>query len=216
MTTSLSGNRGPAGNKIPKGYETGQLQQFTPDQLDLFKSLFSQVGPQSQLAGLARGDQSAFGPMEQQAARQFQEFQGQLGSRFSNTGAGAMSSRRGSGFQNAATQGAQDFAMQLAEKRQGLQRQALMDLMGISSSLLEHRPYEQFLIKQQPKQRPGWAQMLGGALPAIGAGVGAFGGPLGMALGGAAGNLLGSAFSGRESQAPDWSSMASLPSKWGT
>lgn len=216
MSMSLSGSRGPAGNKIPKGYEAGRLQQYDTNQMDLYQRLFGNVGPQSQLAGLARGDEAAFAPMEQQAMRDFQGFSGQLGSRFSELAPGAMGARKGSGFQNAATQGAQDFAMQLSGQRQALQRQALQDMMGISSTLLGQRPYEQFLIKQQPKERPGWAQALGGALPAIGAGVGAFGGPLGMAIGGAAGNLLGSAFSGRESQSPDWSSMSGLSTKWGT
>jgi hypothetical protein len=42
-----------AGDKIPSGYKAGALQQFTPDQLNLFKSLFSHAAPDSYLSRLA-------------------------------------------------------------------------------------------------------------------------------------------------------------------
>jgi hypothetical protein len=145
--SSLSGSRGAAGNKIPKGYSAGRLQQYTPEQLSLYQSLFPYVSPGSSLAQQAAGSDQGFAPYEQYAQRQFQEFSGQNASRFSGLGMGA---RRGSGFQNLQTQGAQDFASQLAMQRQGLQRQALMDLMGISHTLLSERPTEQFLTKNEP------------------------------------------------------------------
>jgi|ERR1700755_16674 len=163
---SMGMSRGPTGNglgspaggnKIPKGYNHGQLQQYTPEQMQLFQSLFSQVSPDSYLSKLAGGDQSTFQQMEAPAMRQFQELQGENASRFSGLGMGA---RRGSGFQNFQNQATSDFAQDLASKRQGLQRQALMDMMGISESLLNQRPYEQFLT-QKPK--PFWQQLLLGA-----------------------------------------------------
>ena len=96
--SSMTGSMGyGGGNKIPKGYEQGTLQQFTPEQMNLFKSMFGQVGPDSFLGKLAGGDQSMFEQMEAPAMRQFQGLQGQLASRFSGMG---MGSRRGSGFQN--------------------------------------------------------------------------------------------------------------------
>ena len=153
-----------AGNKLPKGFAAGQLQQYTPDQMNLFKSLFSHVSPGSQLSQLASGDESGFAPLEQRAMRDFQTFQGGLASRFSGMGLGG---RHGSGFQNMATQGAQDFASQLAEQRQGLQRQALMDLMGISSSLLGQRPYDQFIYQKQ-KKPSFWESLLGQVSPYAG------------------------------------------------
>ena len=161
----MSFPRGPAGNSIPKGYKAGQLQQFTPDQLNLFQQLFSHVSPGSQLSQLAGGSEEAFAPQEQLAQRGFQEFQGQLGSRFSagGGGPGAMSARRSSGFQNAGTQGAQDFALQLKAQRQDLQRQALLDLFGLSESLLGQRPYEQFLVQKQQKKPSFLSQLFGGA-----------------------------------------------------
>lgn len=158
---------GAAGNIIPKGYKTGQLQQFTPEQMNLFKQSFAFADPSSQLYKQAMGSEEGFAPMEQRAMRDFQQFQGGLASRFSGLGLGG---RHGSGFQNLATQGAQDFASSLAEKRQGLQRQALMDLMGISQNLLGQRPYEQFMIEKTHK--PKWWEVF---LQGLGENSGAFG-----------------------------------------
>jgi hypothetical protein len=148
-----AGSRGAAGNKIPKGYSAGRLQQFTPEQQSLYQSLFPYVSPGSQLAQQAQGNDAGFAPHEDYANRQFQEFSGQNASRFSGLGMGA---RRGSGFQNQQTQGAQDFASLLARQRQGLQRQALQDLMGISGQILGQRPQENFLVK---KDLPFWQQL---------------------------------------------------------
>jgi len=190
MATSL-GSRGPAGNKIPKGYSAGRLQQYTPEAMSLYQSLFPYVSPGSKLAQQAAGSDEGFAPYEDYAQRQFQEATGQLASRFSGMGMGA---RRGSGFQNLATQGAQDFASQLAMQRQGLQRQALMDLMGISESLLGQRPYENFLIKKQPKQSM-FQKILGAGLPVAGAAIGgAFGGIPGAQLGASVGSSVGQGF----------------------
>lgn len=204
MSTSLMGSRGPSGNKIPKGYKTGMLQQFTPEQTSLFQSLFPYVSPGSKLGQLAGGSEEGFAPFEESAHRDFQEFTGQLGSRFAELAPGAMSAKRGSGFKLAAGQGAQDFALALATKRQDLQRQALMDLMGISHSLLGQRPYEQFLVQKQ--RRPNrLGQMLGIGLPVAGAvGGGLFGGPAGAALGGQLGSSLASGFGGGQQQQSQW------------
>ena len=195
---SMSGYRGPAGGNIssksaggfkgditPKGYEKGQLAQFTPDQMKLFQQLFSHVSPDSYLSRLASGDESFFEEMEAPAWRQFAQAQGQLGSRFSQLAPGSMSAQRGSGFQNAAGQLGSDFAMDLASRRRDLQRQAIQDLMGISGELLGQRPYDRFLVEKPQKQSSalgGW----GGALGAIGGGIAGsfFGNPFaGAAIG---------------------------------
>jgi len=189
--SSMTGSRGAAGNNIPKGYSAGSLQQFTPEQMNLFRQSFGFTGPGSQLYQQAMGSDQGFAPYENYANRQFQEQTGQLAHRFSGMGLGA---RHGSGFQNQATQGAQDFASTLALQRQGLQRQALMDLMGISESLLGQRPQENFLVKKQ--QKPSfWGQLIGAGAPIAGAAIGgAFGGPAGAALGGSLGGSLASGF----------------------
>lgn len=159
------------GMKIPKGYRQGQLPQFTPEQAGLFQSLFSLVGPQSNLSRMASGEVTPEMQAEEaMASRDFQGGIGQLASRFS--GAGGLGGRKSSGFQNTATQGASDFASQLMARRQELKRQALGDLMGISQSLLGQRPYEQFLT---PKQMSFGKQLLAGLVPGIGSGLGNLG-----------------------------------------
>lgn len=201
---SLSGGAGPsrAGSgmngtgfykeKVPKGYSQGKLQQFSPEQLDLFQQLFGHVGPESYLSRLAAGDQSIFNEIESPALQQFSGLQGNIASRFS--GMGGTGARRSSGFQNTMNAAASDFAQQLQSQRQNLQRQAIMDLMGISSNLLGQRPYENTLTKKST-DASGWGSALGGVL---GAGVG---GAAGFMTGnpwlGIAGAKVGSdAFSG--------------------
>ena len=168
LTTSGFGGMSPMGklgNKIPKGYKSGQMQQFTPEQMQLFQQMFSNVSPDSYLSKLAGGDEGLFNEMEEPALRQFAGLQGNLASRFSGMGMGA---RRSSGFQNTMTSAASDFAKDLQSQRQNLQRQAIQDLMGLSSSLLGQRPYEQFLV---PKKQSQTAEMFGklfGAIPGMG------------------------------------------------
>jgi hypothetical protein len=128
-------------------HEFGRMQQFTPEQMQLFQQLFGHLGPDSFLSKLAGGDESTFAEMEAPALRQFSGLQGNLASRFSGMGAGA---RRSSGFQNTANQASSDFAQGLQSQRLGLQRQAIGDLLGFSNQLLGQRPYETFATEKKP------------------------------------------------------------------
>ena len=164
---AAGGNIGPTmtgSNKIPKGFSHGQLNQFTPQQHELFSRLFGQVGQGSYLDKLAGGGEEGFGAMEERAGRDFQGAMGNVASRFSGMGSGA---RRSSGFQQATNQASQDFASQLSEKRQGYQRQALQDLMEMSGQLLQQKPYESFMLQNAPKE-PSFLKQLG--LGLVGAG----------------------------------------------
>lgn len=165
MSSMYGAARAGGGNKVPSGYKMGQMQQFTPEQMQLFQSLFGHVGPGSYLSRLASGDQGMFDEMEAPALRQFSGLQGNLASRFSGMG---MGSRQSSGFQNTANQASSDFAQDLQSRRQDLQRQAISDLMGMSSNLLGQKPYQQFLYE---KKKPFWQQLLGG----LGEGLGSVG-----------------------------------------
>lgn len=186
--TSQYGSRGPTGRVA--GHRIESMQQYTPEQMQLFQSLFSHAGPGSYLSRLAGGDQGAFEQMEAPSMRQFAGLQGDLASRFSGMGLGA---RRSSGFQNTATQASSDFAQQLLSRRHELQRQAIQDLRGLSSDLLGYSPYEQFGYEKQ--HQPFWQKLLGGALPLVGAGAGALlGGPGGALAGGKIGSAAGQAF----------------------
>lgn len=157
-TGSSSSPSGTGGNVIPKGYRQGQLQQFNPEQMQLFQQMFGHVGPDSYLSRLAGGDEGIFNQIEAPALRQFGQLQGNIASRFG--GMGGTSGRRSSGFQNIMSQASTDFAQNLQSQRQSLQQNAIKELMGLSNELLGQRPYEQFLTK---KEMPFWKQMLLGA-----------------------------------------------------
>lgn len=190
--SGLLGDTGRTGNKIPSGYKAGRLQQFTPEQMQLFQQLFQHVTPNSYLSKLAGGDQSQFDQMEDPALRQFNSLLGNIGSRFSGMGMGA---RKSSGFQNTVTSAASNFAQDLQSRRQELQRQAIQDLMGLSGNLLQQRPYENFLTKK-PDFLSAIGAGIGGAIPgAIGGYLsgGSFGGQ-NQGARGASGASFGQAF----------------------
>lgn len=134
-------------------YHVGQEQIYGPEAMQLYQQLFSHLGPDSYLSRLAGGDQSMFEEMEAPAMRQFQELTGQNASRFSGMGMGA---RKGSGFKNAQNQATADFAMNLQSRRQGLMQQAIKDLMGLSSELLDKRPSENLLMPKKQKKPGFW------------------------------------------------------------
>lgn len=188
MASSMTGATGMR-NSVPSGYQAGQMQQFTPEQMQLISSLYPHLGKDSYLSKLAGGDQATFDQMEAPAIRQFNGLQGQMASRFSGMGMGA---RRSSGFQNTSNQAASDFAQSLQANRQQLTSQALKDLMGMSNELLNQRPFQNYI---QEKPKPFWQQAVAGALPLAGAGIGAmFGGMPGAKLGGEIGGAAGQAF----------------------
>jgi len=154
--SGISGARGgTGGDVIPKGHRAGQLQQFTPEQLQLFQSLFSQLGPDSDLFKMASGDQSFFDEMERPALRDFGALQGNIASRFSGQGMGA---RRSSGFQNTMNQEGSDFAQRLAANRQSLSRQALQDLFQMSNMLMNEKPFERIISGKEQKEPGFWQQ----------------------------------------------------------
>ena len=162
---------GSYNDKLPKGIKTGQLQNFTPEMMELFQSLFGQLGPDSQLAKLASGDQSAFADIEAPAMRQFNELQGGLASRFS--GQGSLGSRRSSGFQNTSSAAASNFAQDLQSQRHNITRQALQDLFSHSNMLLGQEPYDRFAYEKPEKGPSKWGGLTGAA---VGAGAGYFAG----------------------------------------
>jgi hypothetical protein len=203
--TSLTGAsgynsaKGPySGQRVGHSGKIRQVPNFSPEQMDLFQHLFSHAGPESYLSRLAGGDESLFGEIEAPALRQFSGLQGNIASRFSQGGGSpggrqeALGSRRSSGFQNTLGGAASDFALQLQSQRQGLQRQAIMDLMGLSSNLLGQKPYDTFVEEPRQRQSSGWGGFLGGALGGIGGLL--TGGPAGIVPGAKLGYNAGSFF----------------------
>lgn len=186
--SSVYGNRGPTGqnqgrtrggyaggNIVPEGYNQARTQNYTPEQMQLFQQVFSNVSPDSYTGRLARGDEELFDEMEAPALRQFAGLQGNIASRFSGGGGGrgAIGGRNSSGFQNTMNQAASNFAQELQSRRQDLQRNAIKDLHSMSSDLLDKRPYDNQLVKQPP----GFLESLLGGL---GQGFGELGGQSGI------------------------------------
>ena len=195
-TGRMSGKSLSRNDKIPSGYRAGQLQQFDPQQTELYNQLYGNVGPESQTARLAEGDEEAFAQMERPAMRQFNELQGGLASRFSGSGGGGsqaqLSNRRTSGFQNTSSAAASNFAQDLASRRQDLMRQARSDLFSMSHELLGQRPQEKFISKKRESEGTNWGGL---AAAGIGATGGFFaGGPMGAMQGASAGYNIGSQF----------------------
>lgn len=138
----MYGNRGSTGSNVGQripGYDVNQMQNFNPQQMELFKNMFAHVSPDSYTSRLAMGDSGLFEEMERPALRQFSGIQGNIASRFSGMGAGA---RKSSGFQNTMSSASSQFAQDLQGRRQDLQRNAIKDLMSMSSDLLGQRSFE--------------------------------------------------------------------------
>jgi hypothetical protein len=181
-------------DRVPQGFSLAQLSQYTPEQMSLFKRMFSDVDQDSYLSKLAGGDESYFEQMEQPAWRQFQEAQNQLGNRYSQLAPGALSAQKGSGFQNSAGQLGSDFAMNLASRRRELQRQAIFDLQGLGTSLLSQKPVDRALLERgEGKQKTAWGSAIGSVGGAV---LGGFvsKSPQGAAAGAQIGGLFGSGF----------------------
>lgn len=178
MSSSMYGGKGlrggTEGDVVPKGFRKGQLQTFTPQQLQLHQQMGDEIGQDSYLSRLAGGDESLFEQMEAPAHRQFQGQIGQLASRFSGAGTGG---RKSSGFQNATTAAASNFSQDLQSQRMNLQRQAMQDLQGMRQDFLGQRPYDQFLTEKQQKQNP-WGDIAGQFAGAIPGAVSSFFNPL--------------------------------------
>ena len=167
------------------GYQTFSQQKYSPQSLQLLSQLFAHAGPQSYLSKLAGGDEATFKQIEEPALRQFGQMQANLGARFGGAAGGgsqrSLGALKSSGFQNAAQEQAGSFAQQLQAQRQGLQRQALQDLFGISNTLLGHQPYENFLL---PQQKPFWQELLTAGIGGISQAGGQLGGLKGLQLAG--------------------------------
>lgn len=158
--------QGYGGNLDIPGYESGQFENMTPEQMEQYKRWLEQAGPDSYLGKLAGGDQGQFAEMEAPAMQQFNELQGGLASRFSGMGTGA---RRSSGFQNAGTSAASQFAQQLQANRMNIRNQAISGLSDMSNQLLQHKPYERYMT---PERQGGLSSFFSAAAPGLAKGFG--------------------------------------------
>jgi hypothetical protein len=125
------------GAKRPHGFSEFGINNYTPEQNQIFRQSADTLGPNSYTARLAKGDESLFAEQEAPALRQFNELQGGMASRFSGMGMGA---RKSSGFKNTSNAAAH------------LQRQAVLDMMGMSNQFLNQRPVEKGLVEKPHKE----------------------------------------------------------------
>lgn len=140
---------------IPKGYNLGQVSNFSPEQQKLFGEQFGRLGPESYLSKLAGGDQETYDQLEAPAYRQFNQNLGNIASRFSAQGTGG---RHSSGFKNSTSSVASNFAQDLSANRVQLRQQAMKDLFEMSNQLLGQRQSERALFEKPQKQLSGWEQ----------------------------------------------------------
>ncbi len=206
MSSSMSGGKGfgkfasmggGGGDIIPKGYNKGQINNWNPEQSQIFKNSVKQVSPDSYTSRLAAGDQSLFEEMEAPANRQFNETLSGIADRFSQAGTGG---RHSSAFQNATTAAGSNFIQDLQSRRGELQRNAIADLMGMSHQLLGERQYDKF-IAEKPQKPNYWGQIGGALAGAIPGAIGGFmkGGPPGAVAGGLSSFAANAATSGNQS-----------------
>lgn len=174
------------GDKVGKNQKVRQLQNYTPEQMEIQARSESRVGAGSYLDRLASGEEGMFNEIEAPAYRQFNELQGGMASRFSQGGGGqgTIGNRRSSGFQNTSSAAASNFAQDLQARRMELTRNAQQDLFSMSQGLLKNKPYERWVEENQDEGFD-W----GGALGAAGGATAGFfaGGPMGAVTGGSMG-----------------------------
>lgn len=187
MNPMLTGNAPPK-SKI-SGYKQQQIQQFTPQQMNLLNTLMEKLmggigGSADYLSRLAGGDESLFEDLEKPAYSAFEKLLGQTASRFSDVGA-----RDSSYFDNAVAGQGAELAQNLQAQRLGLRNDAINSLLGQSQSLLNQRPFESIFQAKRKKEGTDWGSIgqLGGS---------ALGGSLGFLLGGPAGAMGGAQLGG--------------------
>lgn len=155
------------------GYSALQLPNKNPEQMEIFRQLGMGSNENiskmlQQLGGIAGGgDEQTWQQLEAPALRQFGQLQGQIASRFSagGGGQGAMSSRRGSGFNNAQSGAATDLAERLQGQRLGYQRDAQDQLMKLYQSLMGQDMFDTALL---PKKKSPFQQFAEGIAPGLG------------------------------------------------
>lgn len=154
----------PTGTAPPisniSGYKVKQMQNFTPQQMQLFQMLLGQTqgglggGGLDWLSKLAGGDEQTFQQTEAPMHNAFNAKLGDIGSRFANLGAVGSSA-----FQNATSGAASQFAQELGANRVNLQQGALDRLLGMSQNLLQQKPYDRVMQKKTD-----WSDILGSIL----------------------------------------------------
>ena len=150
--------------RSPKGYSSYAnplMNQFTQDHL---RNLMQQISPHttgaiSQLGQMAGGQGDISNYKEQQMSDFQQNVLPQILQQFGSFGSG-----RGSGLNNALASATQGLGQNLEARREGLQSDAISQLLGLNSQLMGQRTHEYGLV-QKPKS--GLSSFLSEGVPNI-------------------------------------------------
>jgi len=143
----------PVGNDVGRQALRNQMQQVSPITTKAINSL-------SQLAGFsdnANGADNGLQAYKQQQQNRFnQEIVPGILQRFGG--------QRGSGLNNSLASASQGLGENLAARREDMQMNALQQLLGLNSQLMNTKDYEHGFL-QDPES--GWSQFASKGLPAI-------------------------------------------------
>lgn len=146
------------------GYDLFKLSNQTPEQKNLFQNLFQHLGMGAGnsvdfLNKILSGDQDFFNQLEAPAYQNLEKGLAQTANRFSQFGA-----QGSSAFQNAQAGQSADLASQLAQQRNQLMMGASERLLNQSNQLLNMKPFENVLQKQD---QVNWEELIGKLGPEI-------------------------------------------------
>ena len=136
----------------PSGYRAYQQQQYEPEQMDIWRQMKEDIGPDSYYGRLARGDESAFDELEAPAFNTYNALQGNLANQYASQGG-----IKSTGFANRSTDMASQFAQELRANRMNIQNNAIKMLHEMRHSFLQERPFQRGLAaKEQRGQSNDW------------------------------------------------------------
>lgn len=177
------GATGKASGLTGTGYKQVSVPTMNRASSDLHSRLLAAAAPGAEkgagfLSDMAQGGPESYAAFEKPAMRDFGALTGQMASRFS--GMGGAGARKSSGFQNTMGEQAASLSENLAERRMGLQQQAIRDLLGMSHTLMQTPTEEHMLMPKQPKKQPFWKELLGSAVGGLAGGASTLAGGFGL------------------------------------
>lgn len=146
------------------GYDLLKLSNYSPEQQKLSKNLFQELGTGggdalSFLKNILSGNPEFFQNLEAPAYQNLEKGMAQTANRFSQVGA-----QGSSAFQNALAGQSSDLASQLQKQRSDLMMGATQGLLNQSNQMLNQKPYENLLQKQDQID---WGELIGKLGPEI-------------------------------------------------
>lgn len=148
--------------KPPKGYQQ-YANPLLPDySRDALKALIQKLSPMTSGAIDVLGQQARGGAnIDQYRNSQMANFQSDIIPQILQQ-YGSFGSGRNSGLNNALASATGQLGQNLATRREGLQSDAISQLLGFNTQFLNMRPYE-YGLKEIPEKKSKWMEFLGGS-----------------------------------------------------